>query len=156
KLEGGVTVKVIAGEVSGEKGPVRDVVIDPEYLDVSIPPESRFIHRVKSGHTLFAYVTGGRGFFCKEKNPFTYEVQGTGYFDLQRDPFVGNRTLVLFDDGEEIEVFTENEEVNFLLISGKPIREPIAWFGPIVMNTQEELGIAFDEYRKGSFLKHKG
>jgi hypothetical protein len=145
---------VIAGEVSGEKGPVKDVVIDPEYLDVSIEPDCRFIHPVKPGHTVFAYITGGEGFFCREKNPFSYEVQGTGYFDIQRDSFIGNQTLVLFGDGEEIIVSTEDQGVNFLLISGKPIGEPIAWYGPIVMNTQEELGIAFEEYRRGTFLKH--
>jgi len=77
------------------------------------------------------------------------------YFDIQRDPFVPNRTLVLFDDGDEVMVMMEDEEVRFLLISGRPIGEPIAWYGPIVINTWEELRIAFEEYDNGTFIKHK-
>jgi quercetin 2,3-dioxygenase len=150
------TVKIIAGEVSGTRGPVQDIVIDPEYLDVSVPANSEFRHPTKRGHTVFAYVVEGQGYFCREKNPFTYEMLGSNYFDLQRDPFVANEMLVLFDDGDEIMVFTEKQNVRFLLISGKPLREPIAWYGPIVMNTQEELQIAFEEYREGTFIKYKG
>ena len=78
------------------------------------------------------------------------------YFDIQRDPFIDNGTIVLFDDGDEVMVFTEEHKVRFLLISGKPIGEPVAWYGPIVMNTQEELQIAFEEYSKGTFIKYKG
>jgi redox-sensitive bicupin YhaK (pirin superfamily) len=77
------------------------------------------------------------------------------YFDIQRDPFVGKEHLVLFDDGDQVMVSTEDEPVRFLLVSGKPIGEPVAWYGPIVMNTQEELRIAFEEYRSGTFIKHK-
>ena len=117
---------------------------------------SEFRHPTKQGHTVFAYVIDGQGYFCKEKNPFTYEVEGINYFDLQRDPFVGNGTIVLFDDGDEILVSTEEQGVRFLLISGKPIGEPVAWYGPIVMNTQEELRIAFEEYKQGTFIKFKG
>ena len=80
-------------------------------------------------------------------------MEGRNYFDIQRDPFVGNGTIVLFDDGDEIAVFTEEHKVRFLLISGKPIGEPVAWYGPIVMNTNEELRIAFDEYEQGTFIK---
>jgi len=156
KLPNGTTIKIISGEVSGIKGPVQDIVIDPEYIDVTIPPNSEFIHPTKQGHTVFAYIIGGQGYFCREKNPFTYEVEGRNYFDIERDPFVGNGTLVLFDDGDEIIAFTEEHEVRFLLISGKPIREPVAWYGPIVMNTQEELQIAFEEYKQGTFIKYKG
>ncbi|HBH61639.1 MAG TPA: hypothetical protein DDX85_07875, partial [Nitrospiraceae bacterium] len=77
------------------------------------------------------------------------------YFDLERDPFVSNGTVVLFDKGDEITVITEDTQVRFLLISGKPIGEPVAWYGPIVMNTQDELQTAFDEYRNGTFIRHK-
>jgi hypothetical protein len=153
-LPGGTTVRIISGEVSGIKGPVGDIVIDPEYIDVTVPAHSEFRHPTKKGHTVFAYVIGGRGYFCIEKNPFTYEVEGTNYFDIQRDPFVGDGTIVLFEDGDEIAVVTEEDDVRFLLISGKPIREPVAWYGPIVMNTQDELRIAFEEYRQGTFIKH--
>jgi len=153
KLPNDTTIKIIAGEVSGIKGPVQDIVIDPEYIDVTVPANSEFRHPTKQGHTVFAYIIDGQGYFCREKNPFTYELEGRNYFDVQRDPFVGNGTIVLFDDGDEIVVFTEEHKVRFLLISGKPIGEPVAWYGPIVMNTQEELRIAFEEYKQGTFIK---
>ena len=82
-------------------------------------------------------------------------IEGVNYFDIQRDPFVSNETLVLFDDGDEMMVSTEGDAVRFLLISGKPIGEPVAWYGPIVMNTEDELRIAFEEYHNGTFIKHK-
>jgi quercetin 2,3-dioxygenase len=156
KLSNGTTIKIISGEVSGIKGPVQNIVIDPEYIDVTVPANSEFRHPTKQGHTVFAYIIDGQGYFCREKNPFTYEVEGRNYFDIERDPFVGNGTVVLFDDGDEIMAFTEEHEVRFLLISGKPIGEPVAWHGPIVMNTQEELRIAFEEYKQGTFIKYKG
>jgi redox-sensitive bicupin YhaK (pirin superfamily) len=156
KLPNDTTIKIIAGEVSGIKGPVQDIVIDPEYIDVTVPANSEFRHPTKPGYTAFAYIIDGQGYCCREKNPFTYEVEGINYFDIQRDPFVGNGTLVLFDEGDEIMVFTEEHKVRFLLISGKPIGEPVAWYGPIVMNTHEELQIAFEEYSKGTFIKYKG
>lgn len=155
KLPNETTIKIISGEVSGIKGPVEDIVIDPEFIDVTVPANSEFTHPTKQGHTVFAYIIDGQGYFCKEKNPFTYEVEGKNYFDIQRDPFVDNGTIVLFDDGENISVFTEDHKVRFLLISGKPIGEPVAWYGPIVMNTQEELQTAFEEYKQGTFIKYK-
>lgn len=102
---------------------------------------------------MFAYTIEGEGCFCTEKNPFTYEVEGVNYFDIQRDPFIGNETLVLFDDGDQVMATTEAEPVRFLLISGNPIGEPVAWYGPIVMNTQEELQTAFEEFQRGTFIK---
>ncbi|RJQ46937.1 MAG: pirin family protein [Nitrospiraceae bacterium] len=155
ELENGVRIRIICGKVGTKQGPVRDIVIDPEYLDISVPPGSEWAHPTKRGHTVLAYVIEGKGYFCKEKNPFTYEVTGENYFDIQRDPFIGNGTLVLFDDGDEVMAMTENEPVRFLLISGKPIGEPVAWYGPIVMNTQEELKLAFEEYRNGTFIRHR-
>jgi len=152
-LKNRVKVRIICGEVGGKRGPVRDIVIDPEYLDITVPPGTEYIHPVKPGHTVFAYVIEGKGYFCKEKNPFTYEVEGTNYFDIQRDPFVGRGNLVLFDDGDQVMVLTNEEPVRLLLISGKPLGEPVAWYGPIVMNSQDELRIAFEEYSKGTFTK---
>jgi redox-sensitive bicupin YhaK (pirin superfamily) len=149
----GVTIRIICGEVKGTKGPVKDIVTDPEYLDVSIPAHSEFIHPAKSGHTAFAYVIAGEGYFCQEKDPFTYELEGANYFDMERNAFIGNNSLVVFDDGDQMVVSTESESVRFLLVSGKPIREPVAWYGPIVMNTREELQIAFEEYCNGTFIK---
>jgi len=156
ELPNGTIVKIIAGEVADIKGPVRDIVIDPEYLDVTVPANAEFSHPTRPGHTVFAYIIAGRGYFCREKNPFTYEVEGKNYFDIQRNPFIDNGTIVLFEDGEEIVAFTEAQKVRFLLISGKPIGEPVAWYGPIVMNTQEELKTAFEEYQGGTFIKYKG
>jgi quercetin 2,3-dioxygenase len=147
-------IKVICGNVRGTKGPVGDIVIDPEYLDVALPPRTEFIHPTKPGHTVFAYIFEGRGCFCQEKDPFGHEVEGANYFDMARDPFLTDSHLVLFEDGEQLVVSTEDEPVRFMLVSGKPIKEPVAWYGPIVMNTREELRRAFDDYEKGTFLKH--
>lgn len=152
---GGTKVRIICGELEGTKGPVRDIVIEPEYLDITVSRGSEYVHRTKPGHTIFAYIIEGKGYFCKGKDPFTYEVAGENYFDMQREPFIGNGMLVLFDRGNEIVVMTENDPVRFLLVSGKPLGEPVAWYGPIVMNTQEELRIAFEEYRTGTFIKHR-
>jgi redox-sensitive bicupin YhaK (pirin superfamily) len=151
----GVKIRIICGEVKGTTGPVRDIVVDPEYLDCTVSAGTEFIHPTKLGHTVFAYIIGGKAHFCKEKNPFAYEIEGVNYSDIQRDAYVRNENLVLFDDGEKIVVSTEDEPVRFLLISGKPLREPVAWYGPIVMNTQRELQIAFEEYQNGTFIKHK-
>lgn len=136
-LPNGAAVKVIAGEEAGVKGPVGDIVIEPEYIDVSVPANTEFRRNAKLGHTVFAYVIKGRGLFCGEQ-----------------DTFAENGTLILFDDGDEILVSTGKEEVRFLLISGKPIGEPVAWRGPIVMNTNAELRTAFEEYQNGTFIKH--
>ncbi len=152
-LENGTKIKVISGKLGDMQGPVRDIVIDPEYFDITVSATSEYIHPTKRGHTVFAYVIEGRGYFCKEKNPFSYDIEGVNYFDMQRDPFIGNETLVLFDDGDQVMVSTEADPVRFLLISGKPIGEPIAWYGPIVMNTQDELRIAFEEYSNGTFIR---
>jgi hypothetical protein len=82
-------------------------------------------------------------------------MEGTGYFDMKRESFLSNRDLVLFNDGDQVIVSTEKDPVRFLLLSGKPIGEPVAWYGPIVMNTKEELRIAFEEYNNGTFIKQQ-
>ncbi|MGD0954273.1 MAG: pirin family protein [Methanotrichaceae archaeon] len=155
RLGNGTRIRIICGNIDGKKGPVQDIVIDPEYLDVTVPARSEFTHPTKRGYIVFAYIIEGNGFFCKKKNPFSYEIEGINYFDMKRDPFLSNGDLVLFDDGDQVMVSTEGDPVRFLLISGKPIREPIAWYGPIVMNTNDELRIAFEEYDNGTFIKHK-
>jgi quercetin 2,3-dioxygenase len=154
-MDNGIKIKVICGKVADKDGPVKDIITDPEYLDITVPSGASFAHATKRGHTVFAYVIEGKGYFCKEKKPFSYEIEGINYFDMQTDPFVSNRTLVLFGDGDEVAVLTDADPVRFLLISGKPIGEPVAWYGPIVMNTQDELRIAFEEYRNGTFIKHE-
>jgi redox-sensitive bicupin YhaK (pirin superfamily) len=155
-IENGTKIKIICGAVRGKEGPVRNIIIDPEYLDVAVPPHCEFVHPTKEGHTVFAYVINGKGLFCNEKDPFAYDVEGVNYFDMQREPFVHNGMLVLFTDGNRISVATQGEAVRFLLISGKPLDEPVAWYGPIVMNTEDELRIAFEEYRNGTFIKYAG
>jgi quercetin 2,3-dioxygenase len=153
-MSNGVTIRIICGKFEGTQGPVQDIVTDPEYLDLTVPAKTEFIHPTKPGHTVIAYIIEGKARFCREKSPYTYEVEEPNYFDIQRNPFATNETLVLFDNGEQIVVSTEDESVRFLLMSGKPIGEPVAWYGPIVMNTQQELEIAFDEYSKGTFIKY--
>jgi redox-sensitive bicupin YhaK (pirin superfamily) len=154
-LEGGVKVKIICGEVNGVRGPVHDIVIDPEYLDVTIPAPAKFTHFIKRGHTALAYVIEGKGYFDAEQDAFAHEVVGENYFDLDRQCICGNGTLILYEDGDHVSISAKDDLLRFLLISGRPIGEPVAWYGPIVMNTQEELRVAFDEYREGSFIKHK-
>ncbi len=133
----GVRVKIICGEISGVKGPVTDIVTDPEYLDVTLDPKAEFVHSVKSSHTVLAYVIDGK----------------VGFADDQR--MAENGTLVVLADGERIMVSAGNPAARFLLLTGKPIAEPVAWHGPIVMNTQEELRLAFEEYENGTFIKHR-
>jgi len=138
KLENGVEVKIVAGIVEGIKGPVQDIVIDPEYVDVSIPAETEFTHSVSRGHTVFAFIFEGRGLFEPNSN-VTHD----------------ENSLVLYADGDSVRIEAKDENLRLLLVSGRPLNEPIAWGGPIVMNTDEELRIAFAEYRNGTFLKHK-
>lgn len=155
-LENGTKIRIICGNVGSIEGPVRDIVTDPEYLDITVPAGLEFSHPTKRGHKVLAYVIEGKGYFFKEKKPFSYEMEDVNYFDMKRDPLLENGDVVLFSDGDQIMVSTEGgDHVRFLLISGKPIGEPIAWYGPIVMNTNEELRIAFEEYSNGTFIKHK-
>jgi redox-sensitive bicupin YhaK (pirin superfamily) len=136
--EGGAKVKIVCGRVNGVQGPVRDIVTDPEYLDVSVPKGTQFTHTVKVGHTVFAYV-----------------IEGSARFDPGRDGLCGPESLVHYGDGDAVSIAAEKEPVRFLLVSGKPIGEPVAWHGPIVMNTSEEIRTAFEEYRNGTFIKHR-
>ncbi|MFX0093174.1 MAG: pirin family protein [Candidatus Hodarchaeota archaeon] len=154
-LDSGATVKIICGEVDGTKGPVQDIVIDPEYLDVTIPANLQFRHKVKNSHTVFAYVIEGQGYFDLGRDAYAYEVGGENYFDFDRTCLIESYNLVVYDNGDELVITSEKEPVRFLLVSGKPIGEPVAWHGPIVMNTKEELRIAFEEYRNGTFIKYK-
>jgi redox-sensitive bicupin YhaK (pirin superfamily) len=136
-LENHTVIKVVAGKVAGVKGPVDDIVIAPEYLDVAVPPNTRFSHPTQPGHTVFAYVIDGKGLFGEEETE------------------MGNGSLVLFGHGASVNIFALNTGARFLLISGKPLGEPVAWHGPIVMNTQEELETAFDEYSRGTFIRFR-
>ncbi len=136
----GIIVRVLAGKYRGTEGPVKDIIAEPQYLDVEIPSGVTFTHTVSDGHTVFAYIFEGKGRFAPNSRVF-----------IDKDNLVIYRR-----NGNTIQVNTSGDEgVRFLLISGKPIDEPIAWAGPIFMNTQEELRISFDEYRNGTFLKNR-
>ncbi len=154
-LPNGVTAKVVCGRVGGVRGPVRDIVTDPEYLDITVPPRTDFSHPIPTGHNAFAYVVEGAGYFDPERDPFAGEAVGRGWFDMERKCICGAETLVHFGDGDEIAVSAADRPVRFLLVSGRPIGEPVAWYGPVVMNTREELRTAFEEYAAGTFIKHR-
>lgn len=153
KLDSGVTISVFSGRIGETVGPVDDIAIDPEYLDITVPPSTTFTHPVTRGHTALAYVIGGRGIFCHADEPFSHDTEGVNYFDMEPERYQDNETLILFSDGDSVTISTENDPVRFLLISGKPLNEPVAWYGPIVMNTREELRIAFEEFQNGTFIK---
>ncbi len=134
----GVRVRVIAGQLGGVRGPVRDILVEPEYLDVHAAPHARFDHPVKQGHRVFAYVLGGRG-----------------RFDEESGEVVDSENLVLFKDGKRVRIDAMDQPLRFLLISGKPLHEPVAWWGPIVMNNRKELEVAVEEFQNGTFVKHR-
>ncbi len=155
-LDSGTRIKIVSGRINRIQGPVRDIVIDPEMLDVSVPPATEFRHPVKEGHTAVAYLLDGDGYFDERRDAFAYDMMGTGWMDVSRKCNCGPETLVLYErEGGEIRVTAGERGVRFLFISGKPLNEPVAWYGPIVMNTREELRIAFEEYEKGTFIKGK-
>jgi redox-sensitive bicupin YhaK (pirin superfamily) len=154
-LESGAKVKIICGKINGTQGPVQDIVTDPEYLDVTVPAGATFTHSVRRGQKTFAYVIEGEAYFDQSRDSYTHEVIGSNYFDFKRSCICGNETMVLYGDGDQVSVAPEKNGVRFLLVSGRPIGEPVAWYGPIVMNNQEELKLAFEEYRNGTFIKHK-
>jgi hypothetical protein len=151
----GTRVRVITGEFWGKKGPVEGVAADPRYLDVFVPSGKRKTLPVEVGRHAFAYVFDGSGTFSGASQPFgvlTEKETPTGE-TLVREQ-TGNRSLVVFDSGDEVTVQAGEQGIRFLLVSGKPIEEPVAWYGPIVMNTQAELQQAVTELRNGTFIKH--
>jgi redox-sensitive bicupin YhaK (pirin superfamily) len=151
----GTRVRVICGEFWGKRGPVDGVAADPRYLDIFIPPGRRKTLPVGSGRHAFAYVFEGSGTFRDASQPFgvlTEKDAGDGEI-LVREK-IGNRSLVVFGSGDDVTVQAGEEGIRFLLVSGKPIEEPVAWYGPIVMNTNAELQQAVNELRSGTFIKH--
>jgi len=150
----GTRVRVVCGEFWGKKGPIDGVAADPRYLDVSVPADRRKKLKVETERHAFAYIFEGDGRFVSASRPFGVltEKQVDGEELLTREP-VGNRSLVLFDRGDEIEVQAGERGIRFLLVSGKPIEEPVAWHGPIVMNTRGELEQAVAELRNGTFIR---
>ncbi len=131
-----VKIKIIAGQLNGTKGPVQDLVVDIEYFDIALMPKSEFEISTKNGYKAFAFV-----------------FEGGAYFDPDKKDVIKSDHLVVFGQGDDVKVHTKEDAVRFLFVSGKPLNEPIAWRGPIVMNTDEELMMAFQEYRNGTFIK---
>jgi redox-sensitive bicupin YhaK (pirin superfamily) len=152
----GTTVRLVCGDFWGARGPVEGIAADPTYLDVSVPAGKRKSLPVATGRNAFAYVFEGAGKFCNASDPFAVPTEGVGWLDTKPPAEAGNRTLVLFDKGDEVTVQAGEEGIRFLLVSGEPLKEPVAWYGPIVMNTQDELRRAFQELEDGTFLGSPG
>jgi len=149
----GTAVRVICGEFWGRKGPIEGVAADPRYLDVSVPPGQKKRLAVETSRHAFAYVFAGSGSFRDASDPQGVLTEEIASGATVRDDDTRNRSLVLFDRGDEVVVQAGDEGIRFLLVSGKPIEEPVAWYGPIVMNTQAQLQQALSELRSGTFIK---
>jgi redox-sensitive bicupin YhaK (pirin superfamily) len=149
----GTKVRVIIGDFWGKTGPVQGIAADPRYLDVSVPPGKRKTLPVEIARHAFAYVFEGSGTFRDSSRPQGVLVERTDGSDVLERMDAGDRSLVLFDRGDEITVQAGEHGIRFLLVSGKPLEEPVAWYGPIVMNTEDELRRAYEELRAGTFIK---
>ena len=149
----GTTVRIIVGRFWGKKGPVDGIAADPQYLDISIPPNTRKVLPIDTYRTAFAYIFEGSAAFRDASAPVGVmvekEVDGQ---ELHLRDNSGNRTLVMFDHGDEVVVNSGENGVRFILVSGKPIKEPVAWHGPIVMNTQAEINQALKDLNSGQFI----
>ena len=150
----GTRVRVVCGEFWGSRGPVDGIAADPQYLDIFVPAGKRKVVPVDTYLSAFAYIFEGSGSFRDASRPFGVlvekEVDGA---EVHLRDMSGNRTLVVFDAGDEVVVQAGEKGIRFLLVTGKPIQEPVAWHGPIVMNTQQELIEAFAELRNGTFIR---
>ena len=149
----GTRVRIVCGSFWGKSGPVKGIAADPIYLDVSVPPGKRKTLPVETTRHAFAYVFAGDGRFCNASGPLSVPTESAGWSDAKPPTRADDRSLLLFDRGDEVGVEAGAEGVRFLLVSGKPLNEPVAWYGPIVMNTQEQLRQAFSELDRGTFLK---
>jgi hypothetical protein len=149
----GTRVRVVCGAFWGKTGPVDGIAADPRYLDVYVPPGKRKVLPVELERHAFAYVFEGSGSFRDASAPFGVLTEKDGPVETVAREETGNRSLVLFDRGDEVVVQAGEQGIRFLLVSGKPIEEPVAWYGPIVMNTQEQLRQAVSELNNGTFIK---
>ncbi|HET9480949.1 MAG TPA: pirin family protein [Candidatus Polarisedimenticolia bacterium] len=152
----GAVVRVVCGSYGQTKGPVDQVAAEPTYLDVFVPARRKKTLPVETTRHAFAYVFAGAGKFCNASGPLEVPTEPVGWSDTTPPAEADNRSLVLFDRGDEVSLETGEDGIRFLLVSGKPLGEPVAWYGPIVMNTQEQLRQAFGELQRGTFLKHAG
>jgi quercetin 2,3-dioxygenase len=151
----GTQARVVCGTFWGQTGPVDGIAATPTYLDVSVPPRKRKVLPVEASRHAFAYVFAGDGKFCNASAPLAVPTEPAEWWNTTPPTEAANRSLVLFDKGDEVEVQAGEDGVRFLLISGKPLGEPVAWYGPIVMNTQAELRQAFRELNEGTFLDRR-
>ncbi len=151
----GTTVRIICGEFWGRRGPVEGVAADPRYLDIWVPPGTVKHLPVETSRHAFAYVFDGSGSFRDASAPQGVLTEDLATGETRREPDVRNRSLVLFDQGDEVVVRGGDQGIRFLLVSGRPLGEPVAWHGPIVMNTQEELRQAIAELRSNTFIRHR-
>ena len=151
--DNGTHVRLICGEFWGMRGPVEGIPSDPIYLDVSVAPGKRQSLPIDTRRQAFAYVFAGSGKFCNASEPLAVPTEGVRWLETTAPPVeADNRSLILFSSGDEVVVEAGEDGIRFLLVSGKPLKEPVAWYGPIVMNTQAELQQAFQELREGTFL----
>ena len=151
----GTHVRIVVGDFWGKKGPVEGVAADPRYLDVSVAPGKTKRLAVDNSRHACAYVFAGSGTFRDASKPLAVQTELVGVSDDPTPSMLGNRSLVVFDSGDEITVSAGDEGVRFLLVSGRPLEEPVAWYGPIVMNEQSELQQAYAELQNGTFIKHR-
>ena len=152
----GTLIRVVCGSFWGKSGPVEGIAADPRYLDVWVPPGKRKSLPVETTQHAFAYVFEGSGKFRNASAPFDVKTDRVGPVgSASEDGELGNRTLVLFENGEEVTVQAGEKGIRFLLVSGRPLEEPVAWYGPIVMNTQEQLRQAYAELHNGTFIKER-
>lgn len=149
----GTEVRIVCGNFWGQSGPIDGIAADPMYLDVSVPPGKAKRLPVETTRHAFAYVFGGSGKFDNASDPQAVRTEIVGADETTPSAKVDNRSLVLFDRGDEVSVQAGDEGIRFLLVSGQPLKEPVAWQGPIVMNTQEQLQQAFQELQQGTFLR---
>ncbi len=149
----GSMARIICGNFWGTKGPVEGIAADPIYIDVSVPPGKRKKIPVETKSHAFAYVFAGSGKFCNASDPLDVPTESVGWLDTTPPTSADNRSLILFDSGDEVTVQAGEEGIRFLLVSGRPLKEPVAWYGPIVMNTQAELQQAFNELQDGTFIR---
>jgi quercetin 2,3-dioxygenase len=151
----GTRVRVVCGEFWGKTGPVDGVAASPQYLDISVPPGVKKHLPIETTRHAFAYVFAGSGTFRDASQPRGVQTEVVGEGATTVRSAVGDRSLVLFDSGDEIVVQAGDAGIRFLLVSGQPIEEPVAWYGPIVMNTEEQLQQAYSELRAGTFIKQR-
>jgi redox-sensitive bicupin YhaK (pirin superfamily) len=151
----GTCVRVVCGEFWGKRGPVDGIAAEPYYLDIWVPPEVRRSFPVDTRRHAFAYIFQGSGTFRDASVPFGVLTEKSGPVETVAREMTGNRSLVLFDAGDEVTVQAGPEGIRFLLVSGQPLKEPVAWYGPIVMNTEEELRQAVQDLREGTFIKER-